>query len=65
MFPIVAGKAYDAHMPNRRVFMLIVITGTLLFPARQTVKGWARRQLIARPPGSVLHGAGEVVVTIL
>jgi hypothetical protein len=65
MFPIVAGKAYDVHMPNRRVFMLIVITGTLLFPARQTVRGWARRQLIARQPGSVLHGAGEVVVTIL
>ena len=65
MFPIVAGKAYDTHMPNRRVFMLIVITGTLLFPARQTVRGWARRQLIARQPGSVLHGAGEVVVTIL
>lgn len=65
MGSIVAAQVYDAGMPNRRVFALIVITGTLLFPARQTVRSWARRQLIAREPGSVLHSAGEVVVTIL
>jgi hypothetical protein len=52
-------------MPNRRTFLLIVITGTLLFPARQTVRAWGRRQLLAKQPGTVLHGAGEVVVTIL
>ena len=45
--------------------MLVVITGTLLMPARATVRAWGKRQLIAHQPGTVLHGAGEVVVTIL
>jgi hypothetical protein len=52
-------------MPNRRTFLLIVITGTLLFPARATVRAWGKRQLMARPSGTVLHAAGEVVVTVL
>jgi hypothetical protein len=56
---------YHAHMPNRRGFLLIVMTVTLMFPARQTVRAWGKRQLLARPAGTVLHGAGEVVVTIL
>jgi len=56
---------YAGGMPNRRTFLLIVITGTLLFPARATVRAWGRRQLIAAQPGSVLHAAGEVVVTVL
>jgi len=45
--------------------ILVVITGTLLFPARATVRAWGKRQLIAGAPGSVRHAAGEVVVTIL
>lgn len=44
---------------------MIVITGTLLFPARATVRAWGKRQLLSKQPGTVLHGAGEVVVTIL
>lgn len=52
-------------MPNRRTFLLIVITGSLLLPARATVRAWGRRQLLARQPGTLLHGAGEVVVTVL
>ena len=56
---------YDAGMPNRRTFLLIVITGTLMLPARATVRAWGKRQLMAHEPGTVLHGAGEVVVTIL
>ncbi len=44
---------------------LIVITVTLMFPARQTVRAWGKRQLLAHDPGSFLHGAGEVVVTVL
>lgn len=45
--------------------MLVVVTGTLLFPARATVRQWARRQLAVQQEGSVMHGVGEVVVTIL
>lgn len=56
---------YPVRMPTRRIFVLVVITGTLLMPARATVRAWGKRQLIARQPGTVLHGAGEVVVTIL
>jgi len=52
-------------MPTRRIFELIVITGVLLWPARATVRLWARRQLGAQPEGSVMHGIGEVVVTVL
>jgi hypothetical protein len=52
-------------MPNRRTFLLIVITGSLLMPARATVRAWGKRQLLSKQPGTVLHGAGEVVVTIL
>jgi hypothetical protein len=52
-------------MPTRRIFLLTVITGTLLFPARATVRGWGKRQLMARQPGSILYYAGETVVTVL
>jgi hypothetical protein len=52
-------------MPNRRGFLLVVVTVTLMFPARATVRAWGKRQLLSKQPGSVLHGAGEVVVTVL
>lgn len=60
-----AAWCYHASMPNRRGFLLIVVTVTLMFPARQTLRAWGRRQLAERQPGSILHGAGEVVVTVL
>lgn len=52
-------------MPTRRIFELIVVTNVLFWPARSTVKLWARKQLATRTPGTVLHGTGEVLVTIL
>jgi len=52
-------------MPTRRIFLLTVITGCLLMPARSTVRAWGKRQLLANQPGSLFHQAGEVVVTIL
>jgi hypothetical protein len=55
----------EAALPTRRIFELVVITGVLLFPARATVRLWAKRQLGSQPAGSVLHGIGEVVVTVL
>ena len=55
----------EALVPTRRTFELIVIVGVLLFPARATVRLWAKRQLGSQPEGSVLHGIGEVVVTVL
>jgi hypothetical protein len=52
-------------VPTRRIFELMVVTSILIFPARATVKMWGRRQLATREPGSFLHGAGEVVVTVI
>lgn len=52
-------------MPTRRIFELVIITGVLLFPARATVRLWAKRQLGSQPEGTLLHGIGEVVVTVL
>ncbi len=52
-------------MPTRRIFELIVVTNILFWPARATVRTWGRKQLAAAQPGSVMHGIGEVIVTLL
>ena len=52
-------------MPTRRIFELIVVVGVLLMPARATVRTWGKRQLAVNEPGSVMHGVGEVLVTVL
>lgn len=52
-------------MPTRRIFELVVITTILIFPARATVRIWGKKQLVTREPGSVMHGVGEVLVTVL
>jgi hypothetical protein len=52
-------------VPTRRIFELTVIVGVLLMPARATVRTWGRRQLAVHDPGTVMHGVGEVLVTIL
>jgi hypothetical protein len=52
-------------MPTRRIFGLTVIVGVLLWPAKSTVRTWGQRQLVTHQPGEILHGVGEVVVTVL
>jgi len=52
-------------VPTRRIFELVVITSVLLWPAKATVRSWGHRQLAVRQPGTILHGTGEVIVTIL
>lgn len=52
-------------MPTRRIFELVVVVGVLLLPARATVRTWGRKQLAVRDPGTVMHGVGEVLVTVL
>jgi hypothetical protein len=58
-------RCYPALMANRKGFLLIVMTVTLMFPARATVRQWGRRQLGVNPEGSFMHGVGEVLVTVL
>lgn len=54
-----------AQVPTRRIFELIVVTEILFLPARSTVRLWGKKQLAIRPPGSLLHVAGEVIVTLV
>jgi hypothetical protein len=50
---------------TRRIMEGIIVVSVLLWPAKSTVKMWGRKQLATQQPGSVLHGAGEVIVTVL
>jgi hypothetical protein len=52
-------------MPTRRIFYMTVAVVVLAFPARATVRQWGRRQLAVNQEGSLMHGVGEVLVTIL
>lgn len=52
-------------VPTRRIFELIIVTEILFLPARSTVRLWGKKQLAIRPPGSPLHLAGEVIVTLV
>ena len=52
-------------MPNRRTFNLIIICIVLAYPAKATVRQWGRRQLAVNQEGSIMHGVGEALVTIL
>lgn len=52
-------------MPTKRIFELIVVTNILFWPARSTVRLWGKRQLAVAQPGTILHTAGEVIVSIL
>jgi hypothetical protein len=52
-------------MVNRKGVLLIVMTVTLMLPARQTVRQWGRRQLGINQEGTLMHGVGEVLVTVL
>jgi hypothetical protein len=52
-------------MMTRRIFEGIIVVSVLLWPAKSTVKHWGRKQLTVNQPGSVMHGVGEVIVTVL
>jgi hypothetical protein len=65
MLHILQQALYAAPMVNRRGFLLIVMTVTLMFPARATGKTWGKRQLAVNPEGTLLHGVGEVIAVAL
>jgi len=52
-------------MMTRRIMEGVVIVSILLWPAKSTVRMWGRKQLAVRQPGEVMHGVGEVIVTVL
>jgi len=56
---------YLGGMPNRRTFYLVALMIVLSYPAEQTVRQWGRRQLAVHQEGTIMHGVGEVLVTIL
>lgn len=52
-------------MPTRRIFLLAVVTGVLLMPARATVRQWGRKQISTHPEGSIMYNTGAALVTVL
>lgn len=51
-------------MPTRRIFELAIVTAILARPAFGLVDLWARKTLGTSQPGSVSHGAAEVLVVL-
>ena len=56
---------YDAAMPTRRIFELVVVTGVLLWPARATMRTWFKRQMAIHQEGDLMYDVGVVGVTVL
>lgn len=51
-------------MMTRRIFEGIILVSLLMWPARSTVHVWGQKQMATHQPGEVMHGVGEVLVTI-
>lgn len=51
-------------MPTRRIFEVTVVTVILLHPVVAMARLWAHRTLGTAAPGTVAHGAAEVVTVI-
>jgi len=51
-------------VPNRRTFELIIGTGALLRPVFGGMRLWAVKTLGATQPGTLLHGAAEVIAIL-
>lgn len=52
-------------MPTRRIFELIVVTGLALRPVFGLGRLWAAKAFMTSQPGTLTHGAAEVVAVIL
>lgn len=48
-------------MPNRRVFELILLTSMLVRPVFGGMRLWAVKTMGSTQPGSLMHGAAEVI----
>lgn len=59
-FPIPQGVS----VPTRRVFEMTVITVLLLHPVLGLARLWAAKTLAETRPGSVVHGAAEIVTVL-
>ncbi len=52
-------------MPTRRIFELIIITGLAMRPAFGLARLWAAKAFMTSQPGTVTHGAAEILSVIL
>lgn len=52
-------------MPTRRIFELVVVTGLAMKPAFGLVKLWTTKAFMTAQPGTVTHGAAEVLAVVL
>lgn len=48
-------------MPTRRTLELIVVTIIAIKPVFGMVRLWSHKTLATTPPGSVAHGAAEIL----
>jgi hypothetical protein len=52
-------------MPTRRIFELILVMGILIRPAFGLIHLWGAKTLGTQEPGSIMHGAAEIVTVLI
>lgn len=52
-------------MPTRRIFELGLVIAILARPAFGLVHLWSKKTLDSQQPGTILHGAAEIVTVII
>jgi len=52
-------------MPTRRIFELAVVVAILVRPTFGLIHLWAAKTLGTQQPGTVAHGAAEIVTVII
>lgn len=52
-------------MPTRRIFEVVIITAVLIHPVMGMARLWAHRTLGNAQPGTVAHGAAEIVTVMM
>lgn len=52
-------------MPTRRILELVIVAGLAMKPAFGLAKLWATKAFMSSPPGTVTHGAAEVLSVVL
>ena len=52
-------------MPTRRILELSIVVAILVRPAFGLVHLWAAKTLKTQQPGTIMHGAAEIVTVII
>lgn len=52
-------------MPTRRIFELTIVVAILIRPAFGLIHLWANKTLRTQDPGTIMHGAAEIVTVLI